>query len=309
MQRVSIMSMSNEELVESIHKDFMADECRQRLCEKNTAFLYREIRRYCGNLSKEETEDLLQEGYVSLIKAAADYRPGKGANFLTYAEFKIHGGITDYMCEMGNVVRIPSQIQTDLRAYRRAYKQVMRDDYEYISHELGWSIGKTRSIHKLLLSLSSISLDAPINKDQDKPSSVLDMLDSGEDISDLAEQNGYQADLKRTLDLALKELPDRSASMIRARYYQGLRPTKICKMYSLSRQGMNDVIEDGFRRIRKGKYRKALIDFISPGYRLYKDAEDREVDRFAEAVEQFKEGTNEENEDGGKGEDFSGMLL
>lgn len=58
MQRVSIMSMSNEELVESIHKDFMADECRQRLCEKNTAFLYWEIRRYCGNLSKEETEEI-----------------------------------------------------------------------------------------------------------------------------------------------------------------------------------------------------------------------------------------------------------
>ena len=46
---------------------------------------------------KIELNDLIQEGFIGLLKAADRYDPKKGASFSTFASFYIDGAVKDYL--------------------------------------------------------------------------------------------------------------------------------------------------------------------------------------------------------------------
>ena len=65
---------------------------------------------YCARgflASGEPVEDLVQEGYIGLVKAVDRYDPDKGIKFSTYACHLISGEIRHYLRDLGRLIHEP----------------------------------------------------------------------------------------------------------------------------------------------------------------------------------------------------------
>lgn len=67
----------------------------------------------------EETEDLIQIGYIGLIKAAERFEPERGLKFSTYAVPMIAGEIRSQLRDRGTV-KMSRSLKADMTAVRRA---------------------------------------------------------------------------------------------------------------------------------------------------------------------------------------------
>jgi len=64
----------------------------------------------------EPVEDLIQEGYIGLIKAVDQFDPDKAVKFTTYATHIIAGEIRHYVRDLGTLIKEPAWLQE--RRYR-----------------------------------------------------------------------------------------------------------------------------------------------------------------------------------------------
>ena len=107
--------MTNEELVHEYQAGNR--EAIEQLYLQNSGMIEKIVRRYSG---AEELEDLRQESFFGLVKAAELWNPEKGASFLTYAIYWIRAVIGRYIEECGGVVRIPSYKRALIGRYHKA---------------------------------------------------------------------------------------------------------------------------------------------------------------------------------------------
>ena len=66
-----------------------------------------------------DAEDLLQEGFFGLLKAAEDYDPAEGVAFMTYAWQWLRNAMFGSIRATGSAIRLPSHIQEKIWRYRR----------------------------------------------------------------------------------------------------------------------------------------------------------------------------------------------
>ncbi|MBR4396474.1 MAG: sigma-70 family RNA polymerase sigma factor, partial [Methanobrevibacter sp.] len=97
--------MTNEELCLLIQHGSDKKSYMEQLYLQNKGLIAQVAKKYCGYA---EIEDLLQEGYFGLLKAAESFDDTKGANFVTHAYEHIRAVIHRYIEDNSNTIRIPS---------------------------------------------------------------------------------------------------------------------------------------------------------------------------------------------------------
>lgn len=70
-----------------------------------------------------ELNDLIQEGFVGLIKAANKYDPKREASFSTFSNFYIEGALKDYLRKQDPLTQ---RERSEVKALDRAEKNLMR---------------------------------------------------------------------------------------------------------------------------------------------------------------------------------------
>ncbi len=102
--------MSNEELVKRIQDGINVHENLESLWENNSGYVAIIARKY---EVAEELEDLINQGFIGLYKAAEMYKPDKGAKFLTYATYWITQSIQRYIQNCGKLSRVLGMCSLD----------------------------------------------------------------------------------------------------------------------------------------------------------------------------------------------------
>ena len=140
---------------------------RGRIVEANVglvrSLIYQLKRRSGGRIDSGTTEqDLLQEGLLSLLRAAQGFDVELGVRFSTYATFWIRAAIKQALHEQSRVVRLPTRVQDTYGKIKRAKKalevqsEVPPTDDEVSTHlgESGTSLSpqRVREIQHLVLS-------------------------------------------------------------------------------------------------------------------------------------------------------------
>ena len=171
--------------------------------------------------------DLIQEGHVGLLEAAARFEPDREVRFSTYATWWIRASIQDYILRNWSIVRggtssAQKALFFNLRRLRAKLQQSNGNAVASVIHtEIADAIGvnvKDVATMDARLSGSDISLNAPVSDGDSQSADRVDYLRSDDPLPD--EQVSTIIDDERRsrwIQNAMQNLNDREKQIIQAR--------------------------------------------------------------------------------------------
>lgn len=135
-----------------------------------------------------DAEDLLQEGFFGLLKAAEDYDPAEGVAFMTYAWQWLRNAMFGSIRATGSAIRLPSHIQEKIWRYRRFISEYQKSTGSYPSDAqicavLSVDAAALAKIREALKVVTLASIDAPV-ADLDDSLTLGDSLAGAEDLEE-----------------------------------------------------------------------------------------------------------------------------
>jgi RNA polymerase nonessential primary-like sigma factor len=139
-----------------------AENLRWRLAMSGRRIAHGEARKLAGPFMDEE--DLVQEGYIGLLRAAKRFDPDRGIRFSTYARWWVRAQMTRAIDHTGRPVRLPGCAVEQTRNLRKAMKRFESGGVEFTIQDLADEVGIDKERAELLLSQgNTISLEQPVD--------------------------------------------------------------------------------------------------------------------------------------------------
>lgn len=189
-----------------------------------------------------EPEDLMQVGFVGLVKAIDRFDTGFDVMFSTYAVPMILGEIKRFLRDDGKI-KISRQLKTEmknLKAIQQGYynKYGKSPKVSYLAGEMGVSRERIVEILEAIDSLANVeSLDNE---------SIPEGMHGGQYVDEEA-QNVDLIDLK----IAIKDLADRERQIIVLRYFKDMTQQQIAKLLGISQVQVSRIEKKVLKRMRE----------------------------------------------------------
>lgn len=238
-----------------------AKEAKNKLIEHNMRYVLSIANRFQGKGLLYD--DIVQEGFIGLMKAADKYDPDLGWRFTTYATWWIKQSIQRAIMDQGRTIRIPVHLLEDMQSVKKAERAAAQmpdtDEMEVIMKETGFTMAKI--LHLRALTQSMVSLDTPIGEDQDTVLGDVIAADS-ETPEDRAMQNALAEDLRDTMADCLNQ---RESEVISHRFgLGGDRPKtleEVGAIYGVTRECIRQIEVKALRKLRNPKRSRKLREY------------------------------------------------
>ena len=203
------------------------------------------VRQYRG--SPEPVEDLMQVGYVGLLKAINNYDPEIGNSLSAYASPCVSGEIKRHFRDKRWQVHVRRSAQELLLELRKATENLTHSlgraptDAELIER-LGCPADDLLEARQADLVFSAYSLDAPLS-DRDDPAMLSDVL--GDEDADMEHAIDMEA-----VSTHWDELPEREQRILVMRFYGNLTQAEIGTRLGISQMHVSRLLARALSHLR-----------------------------------------------------------
>ena len=196
----------------------------------------------------EPIDDLVQVGYLGLLKAIDRFDPSRGLEFTTFATPTIMGEIKRHFRDKGWSVRVPRRLQELSAKVNQATdtltSQLQRSPtIAEIADYLDATVDEVLEAMESSSAYSSVSLEAPSGADDDDTPSVIDR--SATEDSDLA-----FTDDRIIIEEALASFSPRERDVIEMRFLKGMTQIEIAEKLGISQVQVSRLLRRTLKKIQ-----------------------------------------------------------
>jgi RNA polymerase sigma-B factor len=249
-QREVLCGLEDRDLLRMVHTLPREADLRGRACETLIG-RYQKLVRSCVRpyqSSPESAEELMQVGYVGLIKAINNFDPDIGGSLPAYAQPCVSGEIKRHFRDRRWQVRVKRSAQELVLEMRQATAELAQQlqrtptDAELATY-LRVDVLEIRAARCADLGFSAWSLDAPVSE-QPAAGSLAELL-GAEDP-----QMEHAVDMA-ALSVHWSELPKRQQRILLLRFYGNMTQAEIGQQLGLSQMHVSRLITRSLAYLRE----------------------------------------------------------
>jgi RNA polymerase sigma-B factor len=203
------------------------------------------VRRYRD--SPEPMEDLMQVGYLGLLKAINNYDPELGPGLVAYAQPCVSGELKRHFRDKRWQVRVQRTSQEHMLAVRDARAALTQqlgrspDDHE-LAEAAGLSLAELREAEQAELAFRPYYLDAPVSTDEEA-ATLGELL--GDDDPGIEQALNSEA-----LWAHWSDLPQRQQRILALRFYGNMTQAEIGQRLGISQMHVSRLLDAALTRLR-----------------------------------------------------------
>jgi RNA polymerase sigma-B factor len=224
------------------------DRLRAQLVDAYHDFVYFLARKFQNR--GEPLDDIVQVGYLGLIKAIERFDPDLGFEFTTFATLTVAGEIKRHFRDKGTAIRFPRRLQ-------ELHQSVVR-----INEQMKNELGREPTVQELAERLSVTPEDVteamemgpayvPLSLDQPIGSA------DGQESRVVAEQIGSEdpeldrVEMRDLLNRAMVHLTPRERAIMAMRFYDQLSQSEIARRLGISQMHVSRLQRAALEQLRK----------------------------------------------------------
>ena len=198
----------------------------------------------------EPLEDIVQVGFLGLIKAIERFDPDLGNEFTTFATPTILGEIRRYFRDRGWAIRFPRRLQ-------ELYQQVMRTNEELknelnrqpsvaeVAERLGVEQEDVLEAMEMSTALTPVSIDATIGGGGDEGGRQLGEAVGTED------PNLDRVEMRQVLEKAMQHLNERERRIMIMRFFEEMSQSEVAKRLGISQMHVSRLQRAALEQLRE----------------------------------------------------------
>lgn len=196
----------------------------------------------------EPLDDLVQVGYLGLLKAIDRFDPDRGLEFTTYATPTILGEIKRHFRDKGWSVRVPRRLQ-ELSAKVNQATDTLTTQFQRsptiqeIADYLDASVDEVLEAMESSSAYSSVPLEGTGSSENDDAPSVIDRY--GSEDNELA-----FTDDRLVIEEALKGFSPREHEVIELRFLKGMTQIEIAEQLGISQVQVSRLLRRTLKKIQ-----------------------------------------------------------
>jgi RNA polymerase sigma-B factor len=224
------------------------DRIREQLVGSYHDFVYFLARKFQNR--GEPLDDIVQVGYLGLIKAIERFDPDLGYEFTTFATLTVAGEIKRHFRDKGTAIRFPRRLQELHQSVVRVNEQMKNElSREPTVAELAERLGVTPDDVTEAMEIGPahmpLSLDQPIASGDGQGSRAVSEQIGG------ADPELDRVEMRDVLDRAMEHLTPRERAIMAMRFYEQMSQSEIARRLGISQMHVSRLQRAALDQLRK----------------------------------------------------------